>query len=286
MSRKRIIIIAVAALLLLPAPRVFAEADPYKKPDIVWTKRMNTYTGLYSKRQNGVANAISLTLDAAYYYGDVENRGLAVAGGPLFAENISGMGKINYTQPVASILNIRYSVGGGILRGNNQKYADKLWNTETPLSYRKFDSWILNASVGVEVYPIINAGFYIYAGLMFNYSNVTMNYGKNGPDGEWLYSWKNNSILPMIPVEIGYQFNLGKSWLLNAHIGIAQGIGDTELLNLDGYPHDFSARGTKAGGGLGAGGTSTKQWFDGWFNVGITISYSWHNCEICRLRQW
>ena len=95
MSRKRIIIIAVAALLLLPAPRVFAEADPYKKPDIVWTKRMNTYTGLYSKRQNGVANAISLTLDAAYYYGDVENRGLAVAGGPLFAENFSGMGKIN-----------------------------------------------------------------------------------------------------------------------------------------------------------------------------------------------
>ena len=274
-------------LLLLALPMcAFAEADPYNKPDIVWTKNASSHTGRYTTKGTTVAHAISLTLDAAYYYGDVENRGLAVAGGPLFADNICGMAKINYS-PVASILNIRYSLGGGVLRGNNEKYADKLYTTENPLSYRKFQSWILNGAVGVEIFPIADAGFFIYAGVMFNYSNVTMDYGKDAPGSDWKYNWKNNSFLPMIPVEIGYQFKLKKSWLMNVHVGIAQGLGDNQTLNLDGYPHDLKERGTGTAAGMsGTMGTPTKQWWDGWFNVGITISYSWHNCEICRLRKW
>lgn len=275
-------------LLLLTVPMlVMAEADPYNKPDIVWTKKANSHTGRYVTKGNTVAHSISLTLDAAYYYGDVENRGLAVAGGQLFADNVCGMAKVNYTQPIASMLSLRYSLGGGVLRGNNEKYADILYTSDSPLSYRKFQSWILNAAVGVEIFPIPDAGFFIYAGLLLNYSNVRMDYGKAGPSGDWLYNWKNNSFLPMIPVEIGYQFKLKKSWLMNVHVGIAQGLGDNGTLNLDGYPHDFKARGTGTAAGMtGTAGTVTKQWWDGWFNVGITISYSWHNCEICRLRKW
>ncbi|MBR1809669.1 MAG: hypothetical protein IJ776_09830 [Paludibacteraceae bacterium] len=286
-TSKKLSVLLLQVLLLGATAFVNAEPVPYNKPDLVWTKSANSRTGRYITKGTSVAQAISLTLDAAYYYGDVENRGLALAGGPLFADNICGMAKINYSQPVASMLNIRYSIGGGVLRGNNERYADKMYATDSPLSYRKFQSWILNGAVGVEIFPIPEAGFYIYAGVMLNYSNVRMDYGKSAPDGDWLYNWKNNSFLPMIPVELGYQFKLKKSWLMNVHLGFAQGLGDTETLNLDGYPHDFSGRGSGTAAGLsGTMGKSTKQWFDGWFNVGVTISYSWHNCEICRLRKW
>lgn len=288
-TRKKLLVVLLQVVLVVAPTMMFAEPVPYNKPDIVWTKSASSHTGRYVTKGSTVANSISLTLDGVYYYGDVENRGLAVAGGQLFADNVCGMAKVNYSQPVASMLNMRYSLGGGMLRGNNEKYADKMFESGSPLSYRKFQSWILNAAVGVEIFPIPDAGFYVYAGLMFNYSNVRMDYGKSAPGADWQYNWKNNSFLPMIPVEVGYQFKLKKSWLMNVHLGFAQGLGDTETLNLDGYPHDIGGniRGTASAAGLsGSAGSGTKQWFDGWFNVGVTISYSWHNCEVCRLRKW
>ena len=268
--KSRNIILLLLALFLMPVAELCAEPEPYKKPDLVWAKRMNKTTGLYARRQNGQAHAVSLTLDAAYYYGDVENWGLAMVGGPLL-DNISGIAKVNYTQPVGTIINIRYSLGAGLIRGDNSYYAQR----NEGLSYRKFNSVTALAAVGVEVYPIPDAGFYIYAGLMFDYSHINYTYSK-------IYNGTNESFLPMIPIEIGYQFYLGRSWLMNVHVGAAQGLLDTETFNLDGYPHrHITSNGTVIPMGL-----SHNRLADGWFNLGITISYSWHNCETCRIRRW
>lgn len=267
---------------------VCAEPASYNKSNIVWNKTVDSRSGRYVSKSGSVFPSVSLTLDGAYYYGDNENPGFAWLKQPSLVENIGGMAKLNYSQPITSLLNIRYSVGGGLLRGSNEKYADKVFATDQQTTYRKFQSWILNAAVGVEIFPIPDNGFYIYAGILFNYSNVNTHYGKLSPETDWLFNWNNNSFLPMIPIEVGYQFSLNNNWMMNVHIGISQGFGDTDVLNLDGFPHKFpdEIRGTGSFAGYRADGTTTGRFFDGWFNVGITFSYSWHKCEVCRLLKW
>lgn len=284
---KRSLFTALLQVLLLLIP-VMLWAEPYNKPNITWSKTMNSRTGRYVSKGSSMDHSVSLALDAIYYYGDVENHGLAIAGGPLFADNIGGMAKFNYHQPVSSIVKMRYSLGGGYLRGNNQVYAEKY---DTPSS-RKFNSWVLNAAVGVDIFPIIDNGFYIYVGFMFNYSNVNFFYN-DIPNPAASMTWSNHSFLPMIPVELGYQFTLGKGWSMNVHVGVSQGLVDGDTFNLDAWPHhkvydDYpNIVGTKAAGGYdGPNGNRTGHCFDGWFNLGVTISYSWHKCEICRLRKW
>lgn len=268
--KHKVITLFLLAAGMMPTG-LLAEPSSAKKPDVVWSKNMNSGTGLYSRSRNGSSHAIFLELDAAYYYGDVENRGLAVAMGPLFAENIGGIARIGYVMPVNSIVGIRYSLGGGMLRGNNYKYADQFAGSDTPLAYRQFESWMVNGAVGAEFYPVPNSGFYLYVGVMLNYSHISFDY--NDP----LYSGTNNSFLPMIPIEIGYQFHLGKGWRLNAHLGLAQGLLDTENCSLDGFPH--------VDGNISMS-QSANRMADGWFNVGIAISYSWQRCETCRISRY
>lgn len=120
----------------------------------------------------------SLTVDALYYYGDVENRGFALFGGTLLLENWSMLGKFSFTHRVGRYTHLRYSLAGGFINGSNEKYADKLAGTDKPLSYRSFHSWVVNGSFGAEVYPIPDIGFYLYAGVLFNYSHVSYTHWK------------------------------------------------------------------------------------------------------------
>ena len=261
--KNRLSIIAVVAVCLstLGSSAVFAQA--YKKPDVVWTQNMNGRTGLYTHKTSAVAQAMSLTLDAVYYYGDMEKGGI----NGIHPENIGGVAKINYAQPLNEFFNLRYSIGLGYLRGDNSNY---LGEDEPADRLRSFNSLIAQASVGAEFFPIPGAGLFIYAGVLLNYSHPHQTYTSRGT----LYNRETNCFLPMIPIEIGYQFNLTRSWLMNVHLGVVQGVCDVDVFSLDGWPINMNIPHTE------------NKWADGYFNIGITLAYTWHNCETCRLIRW
>lgn len=240
---KLFIFICIQVILLVFPVSAFAEPEPYKSSNVVWSNKANSQTGNRVIALNRVTNRLSLSVDGLYYFGDVESPGF-VFSKAYFDNNTSAWGRLSYSHLVSRHINMRYSLGGGFLRAENKDGS------------KSFDSWILNGAVGIEYFPVEKSGFYIYAGVMFNYSNL---YG-------WQYKGdekKGNAYLPMIPIEIGYQFTLKDNWLMDIHIGGAQGLADTDNICLDGFGN----------GTLGSG----AKWADGWFNLGITISYGWHN---------
>ena len=218
----------------------------------------------------------SLTLDALYYYGDVENRGFAVFNGPLFLDNLSGLGKFNFTHRVGRYTHLRYTLAGGFINGSNEKYADQAAGTDKPLSYRSFHSWVVNGSFGVEVYPVQHIGLYLYAGVLFNYSRIEYSHWKT-LHGEM------DAYLPMVPFEIGYAFRMSDNWFINVHLGWTQGLCDKDGWSLDAFPHmHVDKDGTERTIGL-APSSYVNKMADGWFSLGITISYTWQNkCITCQ----
>lgn len=216
----------------------------------------------------------AFTLDGLYYYGDVENRGFAMFNGPI-ADNFCGLGKFSVTHRVGNFTHMRYTIAGGVINGDNTKYADKMATTNTPLSYRNFHSWVVNGSVGVEIYPVHNTGFYLYAGFLFNYSNLNYTFWK-------IYHGKQECFLPMIPLEVGYAFRMSENWYINVHLGWTQGLCDKDGWSLDGFPHKHVlSDGTELTMGLPPSSYVNKM-ADGWFSLGITVSYTWQKkCITC-----
>ncbi len=254
MKSREFIVSLVVLVCLGFAPSALFAAKPAAY-DLVWTKKAHKRTGLYVSKVNTIADNLSLHIDGLYYYGDMEVNGMSLA-----APNIGNLGfsaTVNYHQGVTPYIKMRYGIGAGFLQGDNGHYAG---NYESP---RAFQSGFARASMGVEYYPIRHKGFYIYAGLALQYSYI--DYDILGHAGI------EHAVLPMIPIEIGYNFKLGKSWNLGIHAGVAQGLLDMPHSNLDGWPsEDF--------------GTSKYNRFaDGYFQLGISLTYSWHECESCRL---
>ena len=106
----------------------------------------------------------------------------------------------------------------------------------------------------------------MYAGLGVAVSYIQYDFYKTKiPKGNTV------SVLPMLPLEIGYNFYLGRSWFLGVSVAVHQGLMDIAHANLDAWPLES---------------TSVFQWGDGYFQIGLSISYRWHNCEVCRISKW
>ncbi len=254
-SREIIVgLIAIICLGLVPSTAYAAKPAVY---DLVWTKKANKRTGLYVSKVNTIADNLSLHLDGLYYYGDMEAAGISLA-----APNLGNLGfgaTINYHQGVTPYIKMRYSVGAGFLQGDNQHYSAYV---ATP---RAFQSAFGRAAFGVEYYPIRHKGLYLYLGLALQYSYIS--YDIHSIEGN------EHSVLPMIPFEIGYNFEVGKSWHIGVHAGIAQGLLDMPNSNLDAWPSETGGFGT----------SKVNRFADGYFQLGISLTYSWHECESCRL---
>jgi hypothetical protein len=91
----------------------------------------------------------------------------------------------------------------------------------------------------------------------------------------------------MIQGGLGYSWNLNQQWRLSVEAMFQEGLYDSYYVNLDAYPMAAAqnSEGIQLGtpGGRVSNGKYTPHWNDGWFQLGITITYHWKNCEQCRI---
>ena len=255
---------------------------------------MNRQTGLYTTQNYFVSHGVGVGVAALYYFGDVDNEGIAFNGG-FNIENLSVGGGLNfaYTLPAGNACNIRFSLLAGTLRANNEQKFLALDSVR--YDFRKFNSILIQPAVGVEYYPFSNAGFYIYGGLAVSASIITNYefwYNKKMPNGSkerTLVQGNTYGILPMVQLGIGYSWRIADSWVISAELMLQEGLIDTHYMNLDAFPLAASQNsdGVELGKSFGKWtdryGKEHIHWNDGWFQLGITVSYRWRNCEHCRI---
>ena len=263
---------------ILVVPSTFADTKPkkaevnynarhpqYNKP--VWGKKVGS-SGLYTIRNQSVASGVSLSLNAMYYYGDIDMLDQAFIHG-FQPQNLSLGGSLHfgYLRPLGRHCNWRFTLGGGYLHGNDSARHTVNKKGETVEAGKGlFKSVFLEGNAGIEYYPFPRAGFYLYAGLGLAVSFINYDFYKYGiPAGSTV------SVLPMLPLEIGYNFYLGGSFYLGISVSVHQGLMDLGHCNLDAWPLEK---------------TSVFQWGDGYFQIGLCFSYRWHNCETCRVLKW
>ena len=288
MSTRTHIVSLFLGILLLVSP--FAEAAGGRSR-IVWTKKPSSKTGLYTTKNYFVSHGVGGNINALYYFGDVDNEGLAFHGG-FNVHNLSVGGTLSffYKLPAGSHCNIRFTLMGGTLHGNNEL---KFSSLDLPRDdYRKFQAVLVQPAVGVQYYPFSNAGFYLYGGVAVAGSIITnyefYYYPKKGAERKLLQG-KTFGILPMVQLAIGYTWRLTDSWSMGAEIMIQEGLIDTHYMNLDAFPlapsqnSDGVALGNSFGKWTDRYGKEHIHWNDGWFQVGLTVTYHWRNCEHCRI---
>lgn len=265
---KSTITIGLLICMLMPVGVMAVNPSQRNRVDVIWSSRTNS-RGLYTRGSttaNYVSNGLTISVAALYYYGDVDLPGIAFNGGfqttNLF---IGGTASFAYTMPLTNHCNWRFGLSLGALRGDNR---GKQMDDSGRLGTRMFRSFFFEPAAGIEYYPFSRAGFYLYAGVALN-ASIILRSSYNGVEGNPF------GILPMIPLEIGYDFRLGRSWLLRIYANVHQGIVDVPYMNLDGFP---ISKGEGTGGG--------NKWADGYFSVGLSLSYKWHNCEKCRQYKW
>ena len=287
--RSYIALILVGGLLLL-CP--FAEAAG-GRGRIVWTKKASRKSGLYTTQNYFVSHGVGVTASAMYYFGDVDNEGVAFHGG-FNIKNLSLGGGLNffYNLPAGNHCNIRFALMAGTIRGNNEQKFKSL--SEPRDDYRKFQATLIQPAVGVQYYPLSNAGLFLYGGFglaasiinkyqFYYYKSTSAGQEKHCVEG------KTYGILPMIQLGLGYSWKLTESWSMSAEIMVNEGLADAHYMNLDGWPMAKSQNSDQVElGGKGLTyinrhGKKTIHWNDGWFQVGITVTYHWRNCEYCRL---
>ena len=278
----------VCGLCLVPA---FLHAQRYerevKTPRLMWTERPNRQSGLFTTRNSFVAPGVSLSAGALYYYGDVDNVGLPFNGG-FNAKNLGAGFSLSYQHPISRHCNLRVGLMGGMLGADNTaKFQALQPDSAKRTDYRKFKSVIVQPFVGVQYYPISDAGFFLYGGVGFSASIIT-SYDFVDYRTQEHIKGSTFGLLPMVQAGLGYSWLLSTSWTLSAEIMVQQGLCDEFYFNLDAYP--LAASQSSSGESYGTGGLwymgndrlQHFKWADGWFQVGITLTYQWRNCETCR----
>ena len=292
MKNKVLFISIFAAIVLVVVPTVEAKQG---FDNIVWSKRPGR-GGLYTTQNYFISHGVSVSAFAMYYFGDVDNEGLAFNGG-FNLNNLSLGGGIYfaYQMPAGNHCNLRFSALGGTIRGNNELKFNSLADPRD--DYRRFNAIVAQPSVGVQCYPFSNAGLYLYGGVAVTASIITdyqfYYYKRVGSQKErTLLQGKTYGILPMIQLGLGYSWKLSSSWSLSAELMIQEGLIDLHYLNLDGWP---MAPGQNSDGAALGGpsftyedryGNTKLHWNDGWFQLGLTLTYQWRNCETCRLNTY
>ena len=294
-GHKRVLYFLLVALLALPI--AVQAVTPHEKKRVIWSSKPSSKVGLYTVKNVFVSQGITLNASAMYYFGDVDNMGVAFNGG-FNVNNLSYGGSLMfaYLMPAGNHCNIRYSLMGGTLHGDNES---KFRNLKKPRDdYRKFHSIFIQPAVGVEYYPFSQAGFYLYGGIGVTASiidNYEFYYMKNVGNHKERTLLKGNTfgILPMVQLGLGYSWRLTESWTMSAELLVQEGLIDTHYMNLDAWPLAASQNsdGVELGASFGTweetldDGSKVKHihWNDGWFQLGITVTYRWNNCEKCRI---
>lgn len=200
-----------------------------------------SHKGTYSTRDHAIEQGFTLSLEGFYYYGDLEPKGVGVR-----PENFAGGGNIAYYVSAAKGVNCRFSLGVGYLQGDISRKGSA--KQEFSNIFGEFDT-------GVEWYPWKDYGFYLFGGLGVIMGNINYVYDGNA---EFVSTW-----LPVVPLEIGYSFDLSSNWKMAVKAAGHVGLIDKPRSNLDGYPNKFVSDPTKY---------TTP---DGYISLGVSFTYHW-----------
>ena len=295
MSKRFYIALIFLGGLLLFSPYAHAAQKKKGKDPVVWNKVYGSKTGLYTTKNYFISHGVGLTASALYYFGDVDNEGVAFKGG-FNTKNLSLGGGFTffYNLPAGNHCNLRFSLMAGSLGGNNELKFNSL--AEPRDDYRSFKAILVQPALGVQYYPFIQSGFYLYGGISLSGSiiqNYKFYYYDNADNSSkkerQVVEGSTYGILPMVQLGLGWSWKLAPNWSLSAEIMIQEGIVDTHYMNLDAWPLDKSqnGKGLELGNSWGKWtdryGKEHIHWNDGWFQVGLTITYHWRNCEYCRI---
>ncbi len=290
-ARTKIITFLTIAWLMVPGG-VSAKSSERKK--MIWAQKPSKEYGLYTVKNYFVSHGVNINVNALYYFGDVDNEGVAFNGG-FNLNNLSVGGSIlmAYNLPTGNYCNLRFALMCGTLRGNNELKFKTL--TPPRDDFRKYSSILIQPAVGVQYYPFVRAGFYLYGGIAFTASiirNYEFYYNKkiSGSQTERrLLQGKTFGLLPMVQLGLGYSWRLTESWVMSAEVMLQEGLIDTHYMNLDAWPLAASQNSDQVelGGSFGTYtdryGKQQLHWNDGWFQIGLTITYQWNTCEHCRI---
>ncbi len=205
-------------------------------------------SGAWYGKSNQVEGAVAFSIDALYYFGDIEAPDYFALFKDFSPENMSASLNLSYLQPVHRVLKMRYSLGGGLLRGEK--------------GHRIFNTLYGRVGAGVEYHPLPKNDFYVYGGLGFNCSFIDYTY--YGRSGEKRYASYN----PQFSLEVGYNFHLEREWLLGVHLGSDFNFLDRAHMSLDAIPSP-EANWYQGNPDLG------DKWADSYFYLGLTVIYDW-----------
>lgn len=276
----------IGALLVLS---LGAMSSPYNQR-VVWKDHQSDKTGLYTTKSHFSQDGISIGVHALYYYGDADNESVMLHGG-FNPHNVGGMLTFAYHMPVSAHWIMRFSLSGGLVRGDNTEKFKAINRDD----FRTIKNIFAQPAVGVEWYPLNRYGLFLYGGISctVGYIDYSFYYQDRNTKTRENVAGKTYGILPMIQGGIGYSWNLSSSWMLSVQALFQEGLYDSQYMNLDAFPLDAkqNSKGVSLGTAGGywysydADGTKHKHvhWNDGWFQAGITLTYRWSNCEQCRL---
>ncbi len=289
MKIRKDIRLIVTLLLMLMLPSVLLAVNPAQKrrTNIAWATRQSNSSGLYLRDTGRGLDGWVFSLNALYYYGDVDHQGAIFSNG-FRTNNLGGSLGVAYEHPIRNSdhFAMRYQVNLGLIRGNawEDRANDELRHDQKVSFY----SISAEPSVGVEFYPSRKAGFYIFAGAAAALSYVTDAFERQGAtyDKDWGHPKGQFCALPMVQLELGYDINF-KTCMIRICASAHQGLIDAYHSNLDGYPNNYP----QVNNGQESYGTpqykpySMNEWADGYFQIGIGFSWKGNKCEVCRMQK-
>lgn len=224
----------------------------------------------YNREKGKLYHGIVATFSGIVFSGDIAKAWPILWYGAL-GDNIGGSATLNYKLTFNPYVSMRFGIQAGYLQGSNAKIMAKDKKVTSP---HEFKSVIIEPYFGVEVYPILNYGWFLYAG--FGVTESCIQYYKHERRSV-LYEEKNVlGVLPMFQFGTGYNWWLDRNWTLGIELMGQVGVMDDVKNSIDGWPNDaaFILNHTDP-----VKKASEEEAYrkakapDGWFQIGMVISY-------------
>ena len=277
MKIRSIISFFLLGILLLGSAPIRAQRVTGKSQEVFVKKRFEkridprvTDANRPSKVQ--VHHGIVATLSGIFYNGDIIQPMDALKYGE-FVNQFGASLTLNYKMIINPYVSMRFGVQGGLLRGSNRKAV-----STGKLSYiHEFQSLFAEPFVGVECYPILNYGFFIYGGLGVAGSKITKYEHTRKRQDTFTSEDKNAQkygIVPMFQLGIGYNWWLTDDWTLGIELLGQYAFVDGVKFGLDAWPNkqafDLTTDADKKQ-------YQSAKLPDGFLQLGLVVSYHFKN---------
>lgn len=295
MKIRSFITLILGTLLLGVAP-VQAQRVIHKSHDVDVTNRFarnekDMRASTSKKSELHLYHGVVATVSAVYFSGDIIRPG-DLSKGASFAANMGASLTVNYKLTINPYVSMRFGLQYAYLQGSNKGLKNVNYVHE-------FKSNMIEPYVGAECYPILNYGFFVYAGFgvansVFSYYRHQRTYDELNPTSIPIYTNKDLGganeislndqvgVVPMFQFGLGYNWWIDRNWTLGIELLGQIGVMDRKLTQangthtinttIDGWPYQ------------GAYGNTPSQQDaynrandpDGWVQLGFVISYHFH----------